>query len=82
MQQAIHKPLHRSFVDRATVRVLLTIFMYVGIIIFLYPYATSHMSSGIYFLICGAVVTLTCGALRCYLTDGDCHERTHTRVGP
>ena len=72
----------RPLIDRSTTRLLLTIFMYVGVVLFLYPYATSHMSSGVYFLICGAIVTLSCGALRCYLTDGDCHDRTHTRPAP
>lgn len=78
-----HTPVaHKPLIDRSTVRILLTIFMYVGVILFLYPYATSHMSSGVYFLICGALVTLSCGALRCYLTDGDCPDRAHTRPAP
>ena len=78
MQRAIHKPL----VDRSTLRILLTIFMYVGVVLFIYPYAASRISSGFYFLICGAILTLACGALRCYLTDGDCNERSHHRPAP
>ena len=71
-----------EIIDRSTLRILLTIFMYVGVAVFIYPYATSHMTSGVYFLICGAILTLTCGALRCYLTDGDCTERFHNKPGP
>ncbi len=78
-----HKPAARkAAVDRSTLRILLTILMYVGVILFLYPYATSRISSGVFFLICGAFITLTCGALRCYLTDGDCPDRHHQHHHP
>lgn len=81
-QNPRHPGHHFLHVDRSTVRILLTMFMYVGVVLFLYPYATSHMSSGLFFLICGAVLTLSCGALRCYLTDGDCADRSQTKPAP
>ena len=67
--------MHKAAADHSTLRILLTLFMYVGIILFLYPYVTGHIATGVLFLIGGALVTLTCGAFRCYLTEGDCPDR-------
>jgi hypothetical protein len=58
-----------------TLRYLLTILLYAGVGIFLIPYFTGHLSTGILFLIGGAGLTVVCGLLRCCLTEGDCTER-------
>lgn len=53
-------------------RIVLTILMYAGVLVFIYPYLTGRIMTGIGFMIIGAVMTVVCGLLRCYLTEGDC----------
>ncbi|MEO8736893.1 MAG: hypothetical protein ABI380_10170 [Edaphobacter sp.] len=53
-------------------RTLLTILMYAGVVVFLFPYFRGKIMTGIWFMIFGAGVTVVCGLLRCYLTEGDC----------
>jgi hypothetical protein len=57
---------------RKNLRVVLTILMYAGVAIFLFPYFSGKITAGVLFMIVGAVVTVGCGLLRCYLTEGDC----------
>jgi len=57
---------------RSALRVVLTILMYAGIAIFLFPYFTGRITTGILFMIIGSGIAVTCGLLRCYLTEGDC----------
>ena len=57
---------------RKNLRVVLTILMYAGVAIFLFPYFSGKITEGVLFMIVGAVVTVGCGLLRCYLTEGDC----------
>ena len=57
---------------RSGIRMLLTLLMYVGVCLFLFPYVSGHASYGLIFLFLGAVVTVSSGLLRCYLVDGDC----------
>ena len=59
-------------------RVLLTILMYTGVIIFLVPYFTGTITAGVGFMISGAALTVVCGLLRCYLTEGDCGRIPHS----
>jgi hypothetical protein len=61
--------------SKPALRISLTILLYAGVAIFLWPYLTGHISTGILFLIGGAGLTIVCGLLRCYLTEGDCSER-------
>ena len=60
------------------VRVLLTILMYAGVVVFLFPYVTGRITTGILFMILGAGLTVVCGLLRCYLTEGDCGRVPHS----
>ena len=60
------------------VRVLLTILMYAGVVVFLFPYVTGRITPGILFMILGAGLTVVCGLLRCYLTEGDCGRVPHS----
>jgi hypothetical protein len=46
--------------------------MYAGVAIFLFPYLTGRITAGILFMIIGAAIAVSCGLLRCYLTEGDC----------
>lgn len=64
------------------IRILLTVCMYAGVCLFLYPYFTGRLSYGLIFLFLGAVVTVSSGLLRCYLVDGDCaeHHRRHLKT--
>jgi drug/metabolite transporter (DMT)-like permease len=66
--------------QRTTFRIVLTILMYAGVLVFLLPYFSGKITMGIIFMIAGAVVTVGCGLLRCYLTEGDCSKLPqHTR---
>ena len=68
--------------SRCTVRHLLTVLLYAGVAIFLAPYFTGHITTGILFLVGGAALTVVCGILRCCLTEGDCTDRTLSKHGP
>jgi hypothetical protein len=57
---------------RGVLRVVLTILMYAGVGIFLFPYFTGRITTGIIFMIVGAGMAVSCGLFRCYLTEGDC----------
>jgi hypothetical protein len=71
-----------KFFDKICIRTLFTIFMFVGVAIFLLPYFSGSLSNGKLFLILGASVAVGSGLLRCYLTEGDCtevHASNHPR---
>jgi membrane protein CcdC involved in cytochrome C biogenesis len=59
-------------------RIVLTILMYVGVLVFLIPYFRGTITTSIIFLILGAGFAVLCGLLRCYLTEGDCGRITNT----
>ena len=59
-------------------RIVLTILMYAGVLVFLIPYIRGSITESIIFLIVGAGFAVVCGLLRCYLTEGDCGRITHT----
>jgi hypothetical protein len=63
---------------RRATRIILTILMYAGIVVFLFPYVTGRLTTGIIFLIVGAGAAVVCGLLRCYLTEGDCGRIPHS----
>jgi hypothetical protein len=58
--------------SKSVLRIILTILMYTGICVFLFPYFRGRITAGIPFMILGAAGTVICGLLRCYLTEGDC----------
>ena len=60
--------------DKVCIRTLVTLFMFVGVVLFLLPYFTGSMSTGIVFLIVGSLMAVGCGFLRCFLIEGDCNE--------
>jgi hypothetical protein len=64
---------------RKTWRIVLTILMYSGVVVFLLPYFRGKImtSSGIWFMIVGVGMAVVCGLLRCYLTEGDCARIPH-----
>jgi ABC-type uncharacterized transport system permease subunit len=63
--------------SKGIVRTVLTILMYAGVAVFLYPYISGHLMAGVPFMIAGASCTVVCGFLRCYLTEGDCGRIPH-----
>jgi len=67
--------------SRCTLRYLLTVLVYAGVAIFLVPYLTGHISTGMLFLIGGASLTVVCGILRSCLVEGDCTDRTLSKRG-
>jgi hypothetical protein len=63
--------------SKPVIRIVLTILMYAGVVIFLFPYVTGTLTTGVIFLIIGAGSAVICGLLRCYLTEGDCGKIPH-----
>jgi hypothetical protein len=63
---------------KRVMRVVLTILMYAGVVVFLLPYLTGRLTTGINLLIIGAGSAVICGLLRCYLTEGDCGRVPHS----
>ena len=61
-----------------TLRILLTVLMYAGVLIFLFPYLVGAVTRSILFMIIGAAMAVGCGLLRCYLTEGDCDHIRQT----
>jgi hypothetical protein len=68
----------RLNVTKSILRIVLTILMYAGVAVFLFPYFTGRITAGIPFMLLGAGCTVICGLLRCYLTEGDCARIPHT----
>ncbi len=60
---------------RPVLRTLLTILMYSGVAVCLLPYVRGQLTAGILFLLVGIGISVICGLLRCYLTEGDCTEK-------
>jgi len=63
---------------KSALRMVLTILMYAGVVVFLFPYLTGRITAGILFMIIGAGIAVSCGLLRCYLTEGDCDRIPHS----
>ncbi len=75
MAQPLVSKSAQPLVSKAVVRTTLTILLYAGVVLFLLPYATGHVFSGVLLLIVGASLAVVAGLARCYLTEGDCTER-------
>ncbi len=61
--------------SKYTLRIVFTILMYAGVAVFLIPYATGRMYTGLIFLIVGMAIAIGAGMLRCYFTEGDSPEQ-------
>ena len=61
--------------SKCNLRILFTILMYAGVVIFLVPYITGRIVGGGLVLLAGAGSAVIFGLLRCYCTDGDCAEK-------
>jgi hypothetical protein len=61
--------------SRCTLRYLVTVLLYAGVAIFLWPYFTGRIATGIFFLVGGITLAVVCGIVRCGLTEGDCPDR-------
>jgi hypothetical protein len=60
-------------------RAALTIALYLGVALFLLPYLTGRVFTGVLVIIGGATLAVVAGLARCFLTDGDCTERDHLK---
>jgi hypothetical protein len=60
-------------------RTALTIALYAGVVLFLVPYLTGRVFTGVLVAIAGAALAVVAGLARCYLTEGDCTERDHLK---
>lgn len=49
----------------------MTILMYAGVGVFLLPYFFGKASIAPLFMLVGALMSVVCGLLRCYLTEGE-----------
>ncbi len=63
--------------SRCTLRSIFTVLLYFGVAIFLYPYLTGRLSSGVLYLVGGIGLAVLCGILRCCFTEGDCTEHEY-----
>ena len=61
--------------SRCTLRRIFTVLIYAGVAMFLYPYLTGRLSSGIVFLVAGIGIAVLAGILRCVCVEGDCAEK-------
>ena len=60
--------------SKSASRTLLTILMYAGVALCLFPYFRGTVTTGILFVVLGMAVAVCCGMLRCYFMDGDCND--------
>src|SRR5579883_834759 len=67
--------LRRAAMSRCTLRRIFTVLVYAGVAMFLYPYVTGRLSSGLIFLVGGIGIAVLAGVLRCVCIEGDCAER-------
>jgi hypothetical protein len=67
--------------SRCTLRNIFTVLIYAGVAIFLYPYFTGRLSSGIIFLVAGIGLAVLCGILRCACIEGDCPDSIPPKPG-
>ena len=61
--------------SRCTLRIVFTILMYAGVVVFLVPYLSGRIYTGTLFLIVGMGIAVGSGLLRCYFTEGDSPEQ-------
>jgi len=61
--------------SRCTLRRIFTVLIYAGVGLFLYPYLTGKLSSGLIYLVAGIAIAVLAGILRCVCIEGDCAER-------
>jgi hypothetical protein len=67
--------------SRCTLRNIFTVLIYAGVALFLYPYLTGRLSSGIFYLVAGLGLAVLCGILRCACIEGDCPDRIPPKPG-
>jgi hypothetical protein len=64
--------------SRCTLRYIFTVLIYAGVAIFLWPYFTGHISTGLIFLVIGIGLAVISGIFRACLVEGDCPDRIPT----
>ena len=62
---------------KPVIRIALTILMYCGVLLFLAPYVTGRVFTGVIFIVTGAAVAIIAGLARCFLTEGGCTEKEY-----
>lgn len=67
--------------SRCTLRNIFTVLLYAGVGIFLFPYLTGHFSNAIPYLVAGIGLSVLCGVVRCFYTEGDCPDRVPSKPG-
>jgi hypothetical protein len=65
----------QPLLSKPACRITLTILMYAGVLLFLFPYLSGRVFTGVVFVITGAALAVVAGLARCFLTEGDCTER-------
>jgi hypothetical protein len=68
----------QSLVTRSFIHTLLTILMYTGVFIFLFPYLTGKASTPTLFL-AGTALTILSGIARCAFTEDGCAANRQAR---
>ncbi|MDE1175614.1 MAG: hypothetical protein PW789_03315 [Edaphobacter sp.] len=57
--------------NRGTARIVFTLLMYGGVLIFLLPYVLERSRFAPFLMLSGAIIAVVCGLLRCYFTEND-----------
>jgi hypothetical protein len=65
----------QPLLSKAACRISLTILMYLGVLLFLFPYLSGRVFTGVAFVVTGAALAVIAGLARCFLTEGGCTER-------
>jgi hypothetical protein len=68
--------------SKCTLRYILTVLVYAGVAIFLYPYLTGRLSGGLVFLSIGIGLAVVCGILRAVCMEGDCKQSEYIDAIP
>lgn len=63
------KPAGGQYMPKDVLRILLTILMYTGVLIFFIPHLMGRASLTLLFNLAGLLMAVICGLLRCYLTE-------------
>jgi hypothetical protein len=69
----------KPLLSKSLCRTSLTVALYLGVLLFLLPYLTGRVFTGVLVIILGASLAVVAGLARCYLTEGDCTERDHIK---
>ena len=69
----------QTIVSKSFFRILLTVLLYLGVALSLFPYFTGRVFTGMFLVFTGAALAVIAGLARCFLTEGECSDREHLK---